>query len=205
MPGTTYTVTPYAQPADVVAGCAWPAFAALPANAQTLLINSASKKIDQTCRRPFGLAQQSITEVKSGRNTAALWLKLLPVVSVQAITLNGTALDNTFGDAWTFHPGTGKVVRGDGQDDTRFVPWWPAGEENIIVQYWGGYSPIPDEIVLGTAYLVRYYYERGKVSGIYSQEAIADWSGTLNAMNLTGAVPEHVMALIADYVIDDAF
>lgn len=197
--------TPYCTAQDVIDLCSWPRFGTLSDSAQTRLIAAASGKVDKACRRPFGLAAQSIAETLDGRNLPTVWLSLRPVISVDAVTINGEALDNTFGDAWSFDAKTGKLVRGSGQDDERFAPWFPAGVQNVVVQYWGGYDTIPDEIVEATALYVRYLYERGRVTGLYSSESIGDWSGTLNAAALAGTVPDHIMALLADYEQDGAF
>ena len=198
-------ITPYCTARDVVDCCDWPAFANLSATAQRRKINAASSRVDEVCRRPFGFAQQSVTEVFSPRNRSSVYLTLRPVISVMAVTLNGDVLDNSLGDAWTVHPDTGRLIRGDGQDDPRFAPWWPAGDRNLSVQYWGGYQALPDDLVMATAYLVRWLHERGKVAGIYQSESVGGWSGTLASGGLSRTVPDHVMALLSDYVIEDAF
>lgn len=196
---------PYVCVQDVIDCCDWPAFGLVPATAQARLIAAATRGVDTYCRRPFGFWQQTVTETFSGRNNARLWLRLRPVAAVAAVVLNGTELDNSLGDAWTFDPWTGRLVRGRGQDDTRFVPYWPAGEENIQVTYFGGYQSLPDDLVVATAYLVRYLRERGRNPGVFSSESIGPWSGTLNAAALNQTVPPHVAALLAEYTIEDAF
>lgn len=198
-------VTPYCTVQDVVDCCDWPAFANLSASAQARKINAASREADKFCRRPFGFSQQSVTETFSGRNNARLYLRLRPVITVSAVTVNQCPLDNTYGDAWTFTPDTGLLVRGQGLDDTRFVPWWPSGEANIQVTYWGGYAAYPDDLVMGTAYMVRYLHEQGRVPGVYASESIGGWSGTLNPRALEMTVPPHVAARWAEFVIEDAF
>lgn len=196
---------PYCTAQDVVDCCDWPAFGNLSTSAQARKINAASSRVDEVCRRPFGFGSQSVTEVFSPRNQSAVYLTLRPVQQVMTVTLNGTALDNSLGDAWTFHPGTGRLVRGDGQDDPRFAPWWPSGDRNLAVQYWGGYQALPDDLVMATAYMVRWLHERGRVAGIYASESVGGWSGTLAGDDLSQTVPPHVMALLSDYVIEDAF
>lgn len=198
-------VTPYCTVQDVIDCCDWPAFGQVAASAQTRLINAASREADKFTRRIFGFSQQSVTETFSGRNNARLFLRHRPVISVNAIVLNTWTLDNSLGDAWTFDPWTGRLVRGRGQDDTRFVPYWPAGENNIQVTYWGGYQTYPDDLVVGTAYMVRYLREQGRVPGVYSSESLGGWSGTLNPKALEMTVPPHVAARWAEYVIEDAF
>jgi hypothetical protein len=199
------TGDPYVTAQDVIDCCDWPAFGQASATAQTRLIAAATRDVDTYCRRPFGFWQQTVTEVFSGRNNARLFLRLRPVSGVAAIVLNGTALDDTTGDAWAFDPWTGRLVRGRGQDDTRFVPYWPSGEQNIQVTYYGGYQELPDDLVVATAFQVRYLREQGRVPGVFSSESLGGWGGTLNAAALTQAVPPHVAARLAGYVIEDAF
>lgn len=196
---------PYCQAQDVIDCCNWPRFGQLPASAQARLLAAATTRVDRVTRRTYGYWAQSVIETISGRNGPALWLKCLPVSVVAAVTVNGQSLDNTYGTAWSVSARTGKLVRGSGLDDTRFVPWFPAGENNITVQYAGGYQTLPDDLVLGTAYLVRYLFDRGRTSGVWSEESIADWSGTLNPALASGTLPPHVMDQLSSYVIDDLF
>ena len=127
------------------------------------------------------------------------------MISIETIFLNEYYLDNSLGDAWTFEGKSGKVVRGRGNDDTRFVPYWPAGEANIVLQYWAGYQTFPDDLVCATAFYVRYLREQGRVPGIYSSESIGGWSGTLNPAALAATCPPQVLALLSNYIQDDAF
>src|SRR5579862_9280553 len=108
-------------PADVVD--VWPQFARLGDTRQTSLIARASEKVIGYCRRP-GFAQTSYVETHNGANRPWLWLRQRPVLAVSAVTVNTEPLDNTFGDAWSFVPETGKLIRGNGQDDPRFAPWF---------------------------------------------------------------------------------
>ena len=154
-------LTPYCTTQDVIDCCSWPAFGQLTASAQARLINAATERVNAICRRPLGFAQQMVTETISGRNQSALWLTTRPVISIETIFLNEYYLDNSLGDAWTFEGKSGKVVRGRGNDDTRFVPYWPAGEANIVLQYWAGYQTFPDDLVCATAFYVKYLREQG--------------------------------------------
>lgn len=196
---------PYCTTQDVVDCCTWPAFAKLAATAQARLIDAATKRVDKVCRRPYGFWQQTVTETFNGRNLPSLWLRCRPVVQVAAVTINGTALDNTYGTAWCVNQKTGRLVRGDGQDDNRFAAWFPAGEQNCVVTYFAGYQTLPDEIVFATALIVRWLRERGKVSGVYKAESLGDYSYTLSEEGKAGTLPGDIMDLLSDYVQDDAF
>lgn len=187
------------QPADVLGF--WPGFGNLSAYEQASLLNVASQKVVNFCRRGFG--QALVTETKSGKNRPRLWLDLKPVISVVSVTVNGFALDNTFNNAWYFKPATGELGRGNGQDDLRFATWFPAGSNNVIVQYWAGYASVPDPIIRATAWAVKWLHAQGKVTGIYSSESIGDYSYSLNPEALSMTLPAHIASLCADYVFDD--
>jgi hypothetical protein len=188
------------QPADVLG--AWPAYGLLPATEQTSLINTASQKILNFCRRSY-FTQQSVIETLDGTNLSRVWLSQRPVITVATVTINGTALDNTYGDAWTFKPSTGELLRGDGEDDSRFVPWFPKGKQNVVVQYWAGFTTVPDPIIRATIWAVRWLHEQSKISGVFSAERIGDYSYNLNASAQSMTLPTHIAGLCADYVQDD--
>lgn len=207
-------MTPYCTDQDVIDCCAWPAWAQQPDTARSRLINTATSKVDRFCRRGFvdatgaeiqGFPQQSVTETFDGHGQSKLWLSLRPVITVTSVTINGDALDNSNNDAWTLTPGNGRLVRGDGHQDSRFDDRWLSSSSGIVVQYWGGYLTLPDQVVTATAYLVRYLYERGKVSGIFDSESIGDYSYKLAQIATNMTVPQHVADLLADFVQDDAY
>jgi hypothetical protein len=216
------------QLADVVG--AWPAFTLLPATEQVSLINTASRKILNFCRRER-FDQQYFLERKDGKNLPRLWLNVRPVIIVKLVRINGWLLGDVggrfqhnchdwwrgqfpddfrrhgdfieFRDAYHWRPKTGELVRGNGQDATRFAPWFPAGVGNIHVEYWAGFDGIPEPINRAAIFYVRWLAERSAISGIYSSERIGDWSGTLAANATSMTLPSHVADLCADYVQDD--
>ncbi len=183
---------------------AWAAFGSLPVGEQTQLIATASQHIINFCRRPF-FAQHMETEYLDGKNQSHLWLSLKPVISVAAVSINGEPLDNTAGDAWTFVPGTGKLLRGTGKQDDRFARSWPSGTGNIAVTYWAGFATVPDPVVRAAIMTVRWIYEQGKRPGIYASESIGDYSYSLNQTFLKMPLPDYIAGLLANYVQDDAF
>ena len=189
--------------ADVVG--AWPAFAQINANEQAKLIDVASDKILNFCRRP-GFIQVTMNEFIDGSNSSRIWLSMRPVISVNSITINGEPVDNTNLDAWGFNPKTGELWRGVGQRDNRFSRWFASGSQNIQVGYLAGYGQIPPQINRAAILYVRYLVEQFKISGVYSSESIGDYSYSLNAALVGyGGLPAHVAALCMDYVQDDAF
>lgn len=197
--------TPYCQPSDVQDICSWPSFGQLSSTQQTRLINAASTRVDSHCQRPFGFTQQVVTETFDGKNQPSIYLSLRPVVEVMSVTVNGYALDNAYGNAWTVNPKTGRLVRSDGLDWPRFGAFFPAGTQNIAIQYWGGFNPVPDEIVIATGYLCKWLHEQGKLSGLFAEEAIGDYSYKLRDKILSQTLPEHIAALLAPFVQQDAF
>ena len=183
---------------------AWAFFATLTPYEQNSLINVASQRVYNRLN-VTGVGYNVKTEVYSGENVQRIWLTCLPVISILSVTLNGDQLINTYGDEYGFDPTTGELWRGDGMDDQRFAPWFSKGSDNVTVQYFGGYASTPDPLIRGTVFMVKYIWEQGKVSGVYSSESLGDWSGTLNTTNLHGGLPPHVEAMIYDYVRADAF
>ena len=195
----------YCTAQDVIDCCVWPAFGQVAPTVQSDFIDCASEKIDEVTRRTFGLGQQSVTETFDGDGNVELMLSLRPVVSVALVTVDGDPLDNTDGTAWTLRGASGRLIRGDGRGDSRFALRWPAGSDNIGVQYWGGYADLPKRIVRATAWLVRYFYDQGMISGAVSQESIGGYTRSLREVALSAGVPPHVMGLIEGFVQDDAF
>lgn len=161
------------------------------------LVTAASLAVERYCGRTF--AQATLTETHNGRNRSRLWLKRRPVVSVASVTINGTALDNTTSDAWTFQPETGELRRGNGHDAEPFAPWFPWGLQNIVVTYTGGYSPIPADVKQATILWARHLADATKASGLYQSEAIGDYSYTLASLDAQ-AGPPVALALLAPYV-----
>jgi hypothetical protein len=188
-----------AQPSDVLG--AWPAFGALSTSEQTNLLNAASQVILNYCGRPF--AQAMHNEYHSGSNSGRIWLNHRPVISVAAITIDGVAVDNTDGFAWTFNPGTGELVRGRGIGSDRFSGRFSSGLQNILVTYWAGYVSVPDPIVRATIYACRWISDQTRISNIYSSESIGDYSYTLNPLFFNTMLPSHITSLCANYVQDD--
>lgn len=180
----------------------WPAYGALPAQSQTRLLNTAAQKVLNFCRRTHFL-QTMDTEYLNGNGLSRLWLSRKPVITIAAITINGDPLDNTSGHAWSFTPRTGELIRGDGRRDLRFGYRWPHGRRNVAVEYWAGYTAVPDPIVMATIWAVQWLSEQGKVSGVYSAERIGDYNYTLNAAGMAMTLPVHIASLCADYVQDD--
>lgn len=189
-----------ALPSDVLA--AWPGYGALPASEQTALLGTASRRILNFCRRSDFL-QLMDTEYLDGKGLPRLWLSRRPVITVAAITINGDAIDNTSGLAWGFNPRTGELWLSAGRDDQRFSRRFPHGKRNVAVEYWSGYSSVPEPVNRATIWAVKWLSEQVKVSGVYSAERIGDYNYTLNAAAFSLTLPAHITSLLVDYVQDD--
>ncbi len=188
---------------------AFPRFATFADSEQTALIAAASQEVLDYCRRP-GFIQAFLTETLDGRGLPRLWLSLRPIITVSTVTVDGIALDNTAGAGWLVKPGTGMLIRGGylagsgiGHGDVRFSARWPAGTQNIVVAYWGGYLEVPPPVVRATIFLVQYMYRRGLITGIYQSESIGDYSYTLGKPLPAGTLPDYIGGILAPYVQDD--
>jgi hypothetical protein len=181
----------------------WAAFANLPTLAQTALIDTTNEKLQEFIRRP--ILQNTLVVNLDGQNSPTLWLKLTPIIQVTSVIVNGFALDNTYNTAWNFEPLTGKLSRGSGLDDPRFCPWFPKGQQNVQVTYFGGYQTMPARLTMAGVYMAKYLYEQTKITGIYSAESIGDYSYTLNAAYSGLTVPPHVCDMCAGFVEDLPF
>jgi hypothetical protein len=196
------------QPIDVLS--AWPGFANLPAYEQASLLNVASQRILDWTHRRF--ASTLLTELYDGHNTATLWLRTTPVITVVSVTIffnnfdptQGYQIDNSTGEGWTLYPNTGKLVRGPALGTERFNIWWPKGTQNIQIAYWAGLAAVPDPVIRATVFMVRYLHEQIKVSGIYAGESIGDYSYSLAAASARLGLPDHVVDLLQGYCHEDA-
>jgi len=188
---------------------AFPKFGSLPDSEQTALIAAASQEVLDFTRRP-GFIATSMSETLDGQGLPRLWLSMRPIITVSAVSINGDPLDNTAGDGWLVKPGTGMLLRGPflgsygvGRNDLRFGTRWPSGTQNIVVQYWGGYTEVPPPVVRATIFLVQYTYRRGLITGIYKSESIGDYSYEMGLPLTMGTMPDYIAAILAPYVQDD--
>lgn len=189
----------YVTPAEVA--LAWPAFAKYPADEQAALIASASDLIRQVCRRR--LTAQSYVETHSGKNRPRIWLDVRPVIAIAEVSINGQALDNTAGDAWTFKPGSGELIRGDGRSDPRFAPWFPAGTGNVRVVYSAGYDPIPAGVKRATILTIQAIRDAEDASAVFKSESLGDYSRTLR--DEYQIPPPHARVFLDPYIADELY
>jgi hypothetical protein len=175
---------------------AWAAFASLPAARKAQLITAASRAVERYCDRTF--ASGTVTDTIDGDNSPRVFLSRPPITSITSVTVNGSALDNTYGDAWSFNPDTGELLRGDGKDDPRFATWFPRGFRNVVVVFVGGYSSIPEDVKEATIETVKHMHDLAKKTGVYQSEAIGDYSYTL-ADPTRLALPPLAQMLLSSY------
>jgi len=180
--------------AQVLAG--WPGLARLDPIEQAALLTAASRAIERYCNRTFAVT--AYTETHSGRNLPRVWLANRPVVAVTSVTVDGQALDNTTGDAWTVTPETGELLRGGGRGDPRFAPWFPWGRNNIVVAYTAGFATVPADVQLAARYLVQHMSESRKGIGPIRSETIGDYAYQLEG---GGGWPAAVTDLLRFHVL----
>jgi hypothetical protein len=179
----------------------WAGFADLSNLAQAALIEAASEAVESYCRRTF--ASSTVTESVDGTGKPRLWLSRRPVSSVGTVTVNGTAIDNTSGDAWTLQGNRGELLRGAGYLDPRHAMAWPKGYSNVVVTYVGGYATIPGPVKQATIAMVKHMSEAANKTGLLSSESIGDYSYVLNTAFNKGDIPPAVGMMLAAYVQDD--
>lgn len=179
------------------AAAAWPGLLKLPESERTALIADASAAVRDHCRRD--LARAVRTEILDGRNRPRVWLSVRPVAEVLAVSINGEALDNADGEAWTVDAGTGELLRGPGRGDPWFAPAFPTGKGNVVVEYDGGFDPIPGPVKRATILTLRRFAEAARASGVYRSESIGDYSYTL-ADDARSPISDFVANMLAPYV-----
>jgi len=115
------------------------------------LLATAQAQIEAYCRRAFSAA--AATDVLDGTGTAIIELTRTPINSITEIRLgNAAPYEVLAASDYTFYPETGIVqllssplpaVR-----QVRSGRRWPEGERNITVDYNGGPSSAPRQVVL---------------------------------------------------------
>lgn len=140
------------------------------------LIATVSDLAEDFCKRSFA-REVGRVETHDGGDTHELWLRLTPVVSIASITVDGQAITD-----FIFNAGNGRVTRGDGRVHPYFATWNPAGADNIVVTYTGGYDRIPESIkeavVQGVVNFVR---EKERDPAMQSESFGRDYSYTMAA------------------------
>lgn len=160
-----------------------------------LLIGAATVAIERHCDRTFSFATE-IAEYLDGNNRSAIWLARPPIADILSITVNGVALDNSDGNAWTYDPNTGELIRGEGQYDPRFANWWAKGFRNVLVVYNGGFNPVPDDVKSAAIAMVKWLVDSYRITGILSSEKIGDYQ---YAAAIGAGFPATVAAILAPY------
>ncbi len=186
--------------AEVVAS--WPGFGSIDADEQAALISDASRAIEDYCRRSFG--QATVTESYSGGNRGRIWLRNRPVVSVASVTIGGAEYTNADGGDWIVVAETGELVRGSGDCDPQFAPWFPAGTSNITVEYTHGYSTVPGPVKRACILAIRQLADLAKSGTAYVSESIGDYSYNRGSM-APDAIPNAALRLLGPYVHGGVF
>lgn len=161
--------------------------------ALALLISAASNAIEKRCRRVF--AQATLTETYSGSGHGRVWLNRPPISSITSVSVDGVALDNTNGDAWSYVSETGELRRGTSRYAGGFA------SDDIDVVYVGGYASIPPDIKVACITLVKHLADGARQTGLLKSESIGDYSYTM-ADGMLASMPPQTLALLAPYIMD---
>lgn len=163
------------------------------------LISEASDLIEAWCNRTFAFAAD-LVESHDGGDVARIWLRRPPIASVTSVVLNGTAIDNTDGYAWTIQPDTGELRRGPPWGDVRFCARFPRGLQNVVVAYAGGFTTIPPRVQRATKILVKHLAESSRATGLYRREKLASYEYEINPDG--EGLPRSVLRLIEGFVLE---
>jgi len=130
----------------------------------TTLIANYSGVVNTFCGRDFELANYSEDLDVEGETEQSVKLSNLPIVSVAALTDNGSLVDT---DEYHVY----KQGRISLEND-----YFTEGFKKVSVSYVAGFTPVPAEIKLATCKLIAIdYYTPGKKKGFVS-EKIGDYS-----------------------------
>lgn len=165
------------------------------------LITTASEMIEARVGKPQ--TQATVTDELHDGGNARVWLRRTPVASVTSVTIDGRALDNTDGEAWTLEPRTGRLTLGPGNDDLAFGPRFPRGSGNVAVTYVGGPDPTPERVKRATLALLKHAVDACRRAGNIKAESIGDYSYTLADLDpaaLPASVEVWLRGLNADVV-----
>lgn len=183
----------YATVEEVLAS--WPGLSKYAEQARQDLVDDANAAVRDHLNRELLLAER--TEWLSGRNRPRLHLSVTPIVSVDALAIDGVDQDPAEGRAWTFDPRTGALYRGDGRGDPRFARPFPRGVRNVVATYTAGYDAVPGPVRRATILAARALHDLAAASGVYQFEMIGNYSYSLGKG--VGAVTDAARDLLANY------
>jgi hypothetical protein len=163
-----------------------------------MLITAASRMAERYCDRVF--EEGEVDDYLDGTGTDAIRVTRPPVSAIDSIEVEGTALDNTDGLAWTADLERGAIHRGRGRVDPRFACRWPEGRRNVRVRYTGGFAETPEDVRFAVLALVRQLADGAGYSSVLRREQIGDYSYELSALAVDRPeIPGFVQALLDPY------
>jgi hypothetical protein len=168
----------------------WPAFAKFGAGQQSALISDVSGIVE--AEFGYSLDGATLTETLSGTGYPKIWLRQWPVVSVESVAIDGTALPS---EGWDLDPETGELYRGSGR--------WPRGYRNVVVSY-----TVAGSVVAGlkraAALTIQYYAELPKATGLFKQEIIGPYQYVLADKPIADSIPPAARAIFSKLAKMDA-
>ena len=180
------------------AAAAWSGFADLPASEQAALVSDASQAVEDYCRRSFSVA--SAVESVDGGGLGRVWLSNRPVISVQSVVVDGTAIDDADGCGWVVNPATGELVRGSGRSDARFAPPFPRGTKNVTIVYLYGCESVPGPVKRACLLTVKRLAGLIATEGGYASESIGDYSYSVDSTQRSRAISDVAASLLQPYI-----
>lgn len=163
------------------------------------LITDVSAEVLVFCGQNFGLA--GYTETHDGTMRSRLWLRNTPILNVSAVTIEDVPVDNSYADAWTVTPATGELLRGTGQSNDRFAPWFPDGSRNVVVQYTAGALEAPRPVRRACILTVKHWLDLTRFTGLYRSEEIGKYRYELRDGGQC-LLPDAARQLLVPFMLD---
>lgn len=150
----------------------------------TTLVNNAGAFIERYCNRVF--EQASYTETRNGNGASAIFMRNVPIISVQSVSVDGTsvpAAPDAISYGYIFD--SNKVyLRGDARINpvtpgifAGYPPTFSRGIQNITIAYTAGYPTVPMDIAQACIELVASKFAKrmriDKKSDVLAQETVS--------------------------------
>lgn len=139
------------------------------------LLDAALSLAERFCRRSFAY-EEDIVEAHDGGNFPEVWLRRVPVDEVTEVSVDGYEVTD-----YEFNAKSGRLWRGSGYCHQDNAAYFPAGAENVVVTYSGGYADgeFPGDLKYAVAEGVRgLAREQGRDGTLKSESFAGDWSWT---------------------------
>lgn len=154
----------------------------------TLLINSATKQIENWCNRHFISA--TYTETFDGENKKNLYLRERPITAVASVKDDTTTL--TVDEDYYAYMSEGRIMKASGV--------WIDSPQNYTVEYTAGYTSladVPDDIQLACLMIVASAYNVKNRAGIKRESYGSGYS--VEYETKAALTDENILSLLGKY------